>query len=147
MDNNTQEQNNQNQQAENKPVETQEAPQAPQMSTADKLAARNKQYKTSEITNQRGITKDITVNEGTDKEYTLTLRYPGIAVASQIEDDASNANGSIRFSDLMQGAVDNDVFVQPHIKSLGFWDNHKGYGEVASALLSFLNDGIDGNLE
>lgn len=145
---NTETQNTQveNTQVENNPVEATEV-QPVQLNPAEKLAARKKQYQTSEITNQYGITKDITVNEGTDKEYTLTVQYPGIAIASQIEDDATNTNGSIRFSNLMQGAVDNDLFVQPHIKSVAFWDNHKGYGEVAGAVLSFLNDGINGNLE
>ena len=121
--------------------------QAPQMSMADQIATRNKQLQTSEIPNQRGVTKDITINAGTKYEYTLTIQYPGIGVASQIEDDATNPNGSIRFSDLMQGAVASDVFVSPHIKSVAFWDSHKGYGEVAKEVLSFLNDGIDGNLE
>ena len=114
--------------------------QAPQMSMADQIATRNKQLQTS-------VTKDITINAGTKYEYTLTIQYPGIGVASQIEDDATNPNGSIRFSDLMQGAVESDVFVSPHIKSVAFWDSHKGYGEVAKEVLSFLNDGIDGNLE
>ena len=121
--------------------------QATQMSMADQIATRNKQLQTSEIPNQRGVTKDITINAGTKYEYTLTIQYPGIGVASQIEDDATNPNGSIRFSDLMQGAVESDVFGSPHIKSVAFWDSHKGYGEVAKEVLSFLNDGIDGNLE
>ena len=121
--------------------------QAPQMSMADQIATRNKQLQTSEIPNQRGVTRDITINAGTKYEYTLTIQYPGIGVASQIEDDATNPNGSIRFSDLMQGAVESDVFVSPNIKSVAFWDSHKGYGEVAKEVLSFLNDGIDGNLE
>ena len=122
-------------------------PETKPTSMADILAARNKQLQTSEIPNQRGITKDITVNAGTKYEYTLTIQYPGIGVTSQIEDDATNSDGSIRFSDLMQGAVDNGVFVQPRIRDVGFWDSHKGYGEVAREVLSFLNDGIDGNLE
>lgn len=120
---------------------------APQMSMADLMAKRNKQLQTSEIPNQHGITKDITISAGTKYEYSLTLQYPGIGTASQIEDSATNPNGSIRFSDLMQGAVDNDVFVNPHIKDIAFWDTHKGYGEVAGEVLSFLNDGINGNLE
>ncbi len=118
-----------------------------QMSIADRMVSRNKQLQTSEIHNQLGITKDITINAGTKYEYTLTIQYPGIGIASKIEDDATNPNGSIRYSDLMQVAVENDVFVQPHIKSVAFWDTHKGYGEVAGEVLSFLNDGINGNLE
>lgn len=116
-------------------------------SLADQLNARNKQLKDSAIVNQKGISKDVVINEGTEHEYTLTMQFPGVAVASSIEDDATRADGSIRFTDLMQGAVDNGVFVQPRIKSLDFWDTHKGYGEVAGELLNFLNDGIAGDLE
>lgn len=153
MDNteNTETQNTQNTQVENTETDdtavTAPQTQAPQMSVADLMVKKNKQLQTSEIPNQRGLTKDITINAGTKYEYSLTIQYPGIGIASQIEDNATNPNGSIRFSDLMDGAVDNDVFVQPHIKSVAFWDNHKGYGEVASEVLSFLNDGIHGNLE
>lgn len=115
-------------------------------SMADILAARNKQLEASAVPNQRGITKDITLNAGTPQEYTLTLQYPGFAVASMIEDD-STRDGDIKLSLVLRNAVDNDVFVQPRIKSLDFWDTHKGGVDVAREVLSFLNDGIDGNLE
>lgn len=148
---NTENTETQNTQVENTQTDhttvTEPQNQAPQMSMADLMAKRNKQLQTSEIPNQHGITKDITISAGTKYEYSLTLQYPGIGTASQIEDSATNPNGSIRFSDLMQGAVDNDVFVNPHIKDIAFWDTHKGYGEVAGEVLSFLNDGINGNLE
>lgn len=145
---NTETQNTQleNTQTDNTAVTEPQNP-APQMSMADQMANRNRQLQTSEIPNQRGITKDITVNAGTKYEYTLTIQYPGIGSASQIEDNSTNPNGSVRYSDLMQGAVDHDMFVNPHIKSVSFWDTHKGYGEVAGELLSFLNDGINSNLE
>lgn len=115
-------------------------------SMADILAARNKQLEASAVPNQRGITKDITLNAGTPQEYTLTIQYPGFAIASTIEDD-STRDGDIKLSLVLSNAVDNDVFVQPRIKSLDFWDTHKGGGDVAREVLSFLNDGIDGNLE
>lgn len=115
-------------------------------SMADILAARNKQLEASAVPNQRGITKDITLNAGTPQEYTLTIQYPGFAIASMIEDD-STRDGDIKLSLVLSNAVDNDVFVQPRIKSLDFWDTHKGGGDVAREVLSFLNDGIDGNLE
>lgn len=145
---NTENTETQNTQVENtQTAVTEPQNQAPQMSMADLMAKRNKQLQTSEIPTQRGLTKDITISAGTKYEYSLTLQYPGIGTASQIEDSATNPNGSIRFSDLMQGAVDNDIFVNPHIKDIAFWDTHKGYGEVAGEVLSFLNDGINGNLE
>lgn len=115
-------------------------------SMADILAARNKQLEASAVPNQRGITKDITLNAGTPQEYTLTIQYPGFAIASMIEDD-STRDGDIKLSLVLSNAVDNDVFVQPRIKSLDFWDTHKGGVDVAREVLSFLNDGIDGNLE
>lgn len=124
---------------------TQSAP--TQSNFAETLNKRNQQLQSSQIVNQRGITKTITVNAGTDKEYSLTLQFPGVGIASQIEDDATASGGNIRFTDLMRAAINNDVFVQPHIKSIDFWDTHKGYGEVAGEVLSFLNDGIAGNLE
>lgn len=145
---NTENTETQNTQVENtQTAVTEPQNQAPQMSMADLMAKRNKQLQTSEIPTQRGLTKDITISAGTKYEYSLTLQYPGIGTASQIEDSATNSNGSIRFSDLMQGAVDNDVFANPHIKDIAFWDTHKGYGEVAGEVLSFLNNGINGNLE
>lgn len=149
MDNTTNTENQNLETTVNVDAQATEAPKTEDKPTsmADILAARNKQYQTSEIPNQRGITKDVTINEGTKYEYTLTLQYPGIAVASDIEDSATNSNGSIRLSDLMKGAVDGGVFVHPRINDVAFWDTHKGYGKVVGEVLSFLNDGIDGNLE
>jgi len=121
---------------ETKPVET----------MADKIARQNKQYEDSAIKNQLGITKDVVINEGTKYEYTLTFQFPGVGTASDIEDDATGTNGNIRFTDLMRGAIRNDVIVRPHIKSLDFWDTHKGFGEVAGQVLQFLNSGINGDL-
>lgn len=122
---------------ETKPVET----------MADKIARQNKQYEDSAIKNQLGITKDVVINEGTKYEYTLTLQFPGVATASDIEDDATGFNnGTIRFTDLMRAALKNDVIARPHIKSLDFWNTHKGFGEVAGQVLQFLNSGINGDL-
>ncbi|WP_281830332.1 hypothetical protein [Lactobacillus amylolyticus] len=119
----------------------------PTVNLADEMAKRNKQYETSAIVDQKGITKDIVLNEGTQYEYMLTLQFPGVATASQIEDDATGDNGQIRFTDLMQAVIDNDVIVRPHIKSLDFWDTHKGYGQVGAEVLQFLNQGINGDLK
>ena len=46
----------------------------------------------------------------------------------------------------MRGAIRNDVIARPHIKSLDFWNTHKGFGEVAGQVLQFLNSGINGDL-
>lgn len=131
-----QEQTSATQPEETKPVET----------MADKIARQNKQYEDSAIKNQLGITKDVVINEGTKYEYTLTFQFPGVGTASEIEDDATGENGNIRFTDLMRGALRNDVIARPHIKSLDFWNTHKGFGEVAGQVLKFLNSGINGDL-
>lgn len=148
MDNQNVETTQNDQTIENTTVETTDAKQdvKPEETMADKIARQNKQYETSAIKNQMGITKDVTINEGTKHEYTLTLQFPGVAVASDIEDDATKADGNIRFSTLMREALENDVIVRPHIKSLDFWNTHKGYGEVAGEVLNFLNSGINGDL-
>lgn len=148
MDNQNVETTQNDQTVENTAVETTDTKQdvKPEETMADKIARQNKQYETSAIKNQMGITKDVTINEGTKYEYTLTLQFPGVATASDIEDDATKADGNIRFSTLMREALENNVIVRPHIKSLDFWNTHKGYGEVAGEVLNFLNSGINGDL-
>lgn len=148
MDNQNVETTQNDQTVENTAVETTDTKQdvKSEETMADKIARQNKQYETSAIKNQMGITKDVTINEGTKYEYTLTLQFPGVATASDIEDDATKADGNIRFSTLMREALENDVIVRPHIKSLDFWNTHKGYGEVAGEVLNFLNSGINGDL-
>jgi G:T/U-mismatch repair DNA glycosylase len=155
-DQNTQENEAQNtQENEAQTTQTTEAAQPteaaqdtkPTVNLADEMAKHNKQYETSAIVDQKGITKDIVLNEGTQYEYMLTLQFPGVATASQIEDDATGENGQIRFTDLMQAVIDNDVIVRPHIKSLDFWNTHKGYGQVGAEVLRFLNKGINGDLK
>ena len=76
----------------------------------------------------------------------LTIQYPGYGIASAIEDDAT-INGELKLSRVMQDAIENDVFVQPRIKSVDFWDTHKGGAEVSGEVFRFLDDGIKGNLE
>lgn len=149
MDNQNVETTQNDQTVENTAVETTDTKQdvKSEETMADKIARQNKQYETSAIKNQMGITKDVTINEGTKYEYTLTLQFPGVATASDIEDDATKADGNIRFSTLMREALENDVIVRPHIKSLDFWNTHKGYGEVAGEVLNFLNSGINGDLQ
>lgn len=149
MDNQNVETTQNDQTIENTTVETTDTKQdvKPEETMADKIARQNKQYETSAIKNQMGITKEVVINEGTKYEYTLTLQFPGVAVASDIEDDATKTDGNIRFSTLMREALENDVIVRPHIKSLDFWNTHKGYGEVAGEVLNFLNSGINGDLQ
>ena len=118
------------------------------MSEADKRAFFAEELKNSAIENQFGKTETIVVNEGTKYQYHMILAFPGTAIASQIEDDATtDATGNVDFTQLMQGAVDNGVISFPQVKSLDFWNYHKGYSEVAAKVLNFLNDGLAGNLE
>lgn len=116
------------------------------------LEARQKQVKSakdaenSTIASMMGKTKTIVVAQDTDHEYSLTLQFPGVARAMEIEDIASNQYGNMVFSLLMKEAI-KDVIVSPKINSLDFWDTHAGLGEVTIQVLTFLNDGINGEIK
>lgn len=99
----------------------------------------------SEIASLMGKTTDVIIAEGTDREYTITLQYPGAARALEIEDIATNKFGNIAFAPLMEEAI-KDVIVVPKVTSLDFWSSHPGLDEVSLSVLSFLNAGIKGNL-
>ncbi|MCO6514947.1 MAG: hypothetical protein J6586_00200 [Snodgrassella sp.] len=102
--------------------------------------------KKSEIVSILGKTKDVTIGEGTDHEYVLTLQYPGTARALEIMDLSANKYDHIAYSIFMQEAI-KDVIISPKITSLSFWDKHKySVVEAAVKVLSFLNEGLDGNL-
>ena len=120
-------------------------PDLSKMSEADKRAFFAVELQNSAIENQFGKTETIVVNEGTKYQYHMILAFPGTAIASQIEDDATtDATGITK---LMQSAIDNGVISFPQVKSLDFWNYHKGYSEVAGKVLNFLNNGLAGNLE
>lgn len=99
----------------------------------------------SAIANLMGKTTDFVIEEGTEKEYTITLQYPGASRAMEIEDVATNRYGNISFTPLMEEAI-KDVIVVPKVTSLDFWNTHAGLNDVALAVLSFLNAGIQGKL-
>lgn len=104
-----------------------------------------KSAETSEIKNMMGMTKTIKIAEGTPHEYSLTLRFPGVVRASEIEDIASNRFDNIVYTELMREAI-KDVIISPKISSLDFWNNHAGYSEVSFKILNFLNQGLNGEL-
>lgn len=116
------------------------------------LEAHQKQVKSakdaesSTIASMMGKTKTILVAQDTEHEYSLTLQFPGVARAMEIEDIASNQYGNMVFSLLMKEAI-KDVIVSPKINSLDFWDTHAGLGEVTIQVLTFLNDGINGEIK
>ena len=116
------------------------------------LEAHQKQVKSakdaesSTIASMMGKTKTIVVAQDTGHEYSLTLQFPGVARAMEIEDIASNQYGNMVFSLLMKEAI-KDVIVSPKINSLDFWDTHAGLGEVTIQVLTFLNDGINGEIK
>lgn len=116
------------------------------------LEAHQKQVKSakdaesSTIASMMGKTKTIFVAQDTEHEYSLTLQFPGVARAMEIEDIASNQYGNMVFSLLMKEAI-KDVIVSPKINSLDFWDTHAGLGEVTIQVLTFLNDGINGEIK
>lgn len=102
--------------------------------------------KDSTIKSMLGMTKTIKIAEGTPQEYSLTLKYPGIARASQIEDDIQNPFGNVSFSALMSEAI-KYIIISPKIKSVSFWDTHVNYAEVALKVNQFLNEGINCQLQ
>lgn len=107
-----------------------------------------KEAKNSSIENMMGRTEDFVICEGTPKEYTITLQYPGAARALEIEDIAGTGKsvGDIAYKTLMDEAI-KDVIIAPKVKSINeFWNSHGGLNEVAVLVLSFLNLGIEGNL-
>lgn len=123
-------------------------PDLTQMSEADKRAFFAQELQKSAISSQLGKTDVIVVNEGTPFQYHMILVFPGTAIASQIEDSATvDTSGTVDFTQLMQGAIDNGVISFPQVHSLAFWDTHKGYTEAAAKVLNFLNQGLAGNLE
>ncbi|RVU70161.1 MULTISPECIES: hypothetical protein [Lactobacillus] len=133
----------------NKPEILNEDENAKKALAAHKQQTENaKSAKSSTIENMLGKTKVIKIGEGTDHGYSLTLRYPGVARAMQIEDIASGANAykTIAVSLFMEEVI-KDVIVSPKISSLDFWNNHVGLAEVFDQTLSFLEAGINGDLK
>ncbi|KGG53971.1 hypothetical protein [Lactobacillus sp. wkB10] len=107
-----------------------------------------KKAESSTIANMMGKTQDFVICEGTSKEYTITLQYPGAARALEIEDIAGTGKsvGDIAYSTLMEEAI-KDVIVMPKVQTIdSYWNSHAGLAEVAITVLSFLNAGIEGNL-
>ena len=111
----------------------------------DKQVKTAKQAKTSEIETMMGKTKEVTLEKGTDKEYTVVLQFPGVARAMEIEDIAANRFNNIAFSALMEECV-KDVIVSPKISSVNYWNSHPGLDELAPQVLRFLNQGLAGQL-
>lgn len=112
----------------------------------DKQVKQAKAIENASIGNMMGKTEDIVIAEGTDHEYTLTLQFPGVARAMEIEDIAANRYGGIAYEIFMEEAI-KDVIVSPKIKSINsFWNKYKGCGTATIAVLNFLNKGIEGEL-
>lgn len=98
--------------------------------------------KTSEIASKFGKRKTVTIAEGTDHEYQITLLFPGTVTASNLVDNSMNAFGNINRTAFMEEAIKpgTGLIVEPQIKSLSFWDTHKGYNEVTNECINFLTD-------
>lgn len=116
---------------------------------AKKALAAHKQQETnneaaanSTIASTFGATETFTIAADTDHSYSVTLRFPGTAIAAQIEDDASNQYDGINSRVLMEAAIKH-VIVSPKITSLSFWDEHHGFSEVVVRVLQFLNSKLN----
>lgn len=108
------------------------------LATHKQQETNNEAAEASTIKSVFGVTKTVNIAEDTDAPYSITMRFPGVAVASRIMDDATNQYNNIDATEIMQAAIKH-VIISPKINSLSFWDEHHGYTEVVGHVLTFLN--------
>lgn len=96
----------------------------------------------SEMASKFGKRKIVTIAEGTENEYQITLLFPGTVTASNLVDNSMNVFGNINRTAFMEEAIKpgTGLIVEPQIKSLSFWDTHAGYNQVTNECINFLTD-------
>lgn len=92
----------------------------------------------AEVENIVGQTKTVKIMEGTEHEWSMTMRHPGVPKASSILDDAVNRFNNPVPSTLVSDCIDEGIIVSPKITSVDFFNTHNGFYEVAGELYSFL---------
>lgn len=92
----------------------------------------------AEVKSIVGQTKTVKIMEGTKYEWSMTMRHPGVPIASSILDDAVNRFNNPVPSTLVSDCIDQGIIVSPHITSVDFFNTHDGFYEVAGELYSFL---------
>lgn len=92
----------------------------------------------AEVKSIVGQTKTVKIMEGTDHEWSMTMRHPGVPIASSILDDAVNRFNNPVPSTLVNDCIDQGIIVSPKITSSDFFNTHDGFYEVAGQLYSFL---------
>lgn len=100
---------------------------------------------TSQMASLMGHTKTVTIGEDVDPDlaYTITLRFPGVARASDIIDGSQNPFGNLIRTALLEECI-RHVIVSPKIKNLDFFDTHIGYDQVFAECRNFLDEGLAG---
>lgn len=101
----------------------------------------NKEAESSRIEDLSTRQKTVAINEGTDAEYHLLLKFPGARKASTLIEDSRNPFGQPNLPALLEASL-KDVVILPHIKSLDWWNDHEGLYEAANAVYSFLTKSL-----
>lgn len=96
-----------------------------------------KEAESSKIDPLTSQEETVVINEDTDQEYKLKLRFPGVRKASTMIEDCRNPFGQPNLPVLLESAL-KDVIVQPRIKNLDWWNTHKGLYEAAGKVYQFL---------
>lgn len=115
---------------------------------AEELIKRNKSAaelaKRSEVASVQGQTETFTVKKGTQDEYPITLRFPGVADAWRIlESDTKDASGTLVGPAVLENAINAGLIVAPKITSIDFWNTHKGLYEAATYVVQFLTERLN----
>lgn len=97
----------------------------------------NKEAESSKVEPLTARQKTVAIKDGSDHEYHLLLKFPGVRKASQLIEDSRNPFGQPNLPVLLESSL-KDVVVLPHIKSLDWWDDHEGLYEAANAVYLFL---------
>lgn len=101
--------------------------------------ANAKSAERAELKDITGQTKTVKIMEGTEHEWSMTMRHPGVPTASSILDDAVNRFNNPVPSTLVSDCIDQGIIVSPRITSTDFFNTHDGFYEVAGQLYSFLS--------
>lgn len=113
---------------------------------AQQLKDNAKGAATSQMKSIMGYTKTVKIGEDVDPDlaYSITLRFPGVARASDIIDGSENPFGNLIRTAFLEECI-RHVVVSPKIKDLDeFFDTHIGYNEVFDECRNFLNQGLNG---
>lgn len=114
--------------------------------TAEEAVAETQRNKSmavdSAIPDLRQERETVTIKEGTPYEYNLVLAFPGVREASMLREGSRNVFGQIDRTAFMEDAI-KQIIVEPEIKSLDFWNTHRGFDEATDAVINFLGNKLN----